>query len=214
MPTMIGFSSSELSQLQSAALDARMCIDYALKEVFSDNDGFASRMGRYFSSSEAASHAVMKTVNSMKLVIDSGVYHVKRGGDKTGINAEAEHIPQSSISFGGTPARQARTARLQGTAFYEGKRVNVVEGMMDHTSKNPSAEMELFDDYFDKPYKLKDTQSQVQIYLHELSHVAAGTLDIDAPKCYGMPGIEYCKSNGKSASNAENYGMFLQSYLI
>jgi hypothetical protein len=214
MPTMTGFSDSELKLVRSAALDARLCLDAALNEVFFDNGRFASRMGNYFSSSEATNHSVMKTVNSMKIIIGSGVYTVKRGGDNSRVSAEAENFPQDTISFGGTAARIARTARLQGTTIYEGKRVNVVEGIMEDTSAYGAAKMELFDAYFGMPYKLRDAQSQVQAFLHELSHVAAGTLDIDAPACYGMSGVNYCKLSGKSAYNAENYGMFLQSYLI
>jgi len=215
MPSFIGFDPGETAKLQQALGDARLCLDSALREAFDDNDRFQTRLTKYFGKDEYEfdSHAIMKAINSMKLVVDSGVYLVKRGGDKGNTSAEASHLKQQMINFGGTAARQVRTARLQGTSVYEGKRVNVVEAIMDYASNYGAAPIEIFDQYFALPYKSLDAQSQVQVFIHELSHMAAGTVDVDPPACYEWSGVQYCIANGKAPANAENYGMFLQSYI-
>ena len=213
MPTISGFSDTEAESVRGAMLVAKLCIEAALKEAFFDDGGFSSRIGKYFGSNEAGTHAIMKTINSMKLLIETDVYCVKRGGDIEDSNAKADHFTTQSIVFGGSDARQARTARLQGTMMYEGKRVNHVESVMTDAPKNGAFEMELFDNFFGLPYMLQDSQSQIETFLHELSHVAAGTKDVDAPSCYGWGGVQYCKSIKKGTENAESYGMFLQSYI-
>ena len=213
MPAFVGFDPTEAQLIQRVILDARLCLEATLREAFDDYDRFSTRMAKYFSTSGSDSHAVMKAINSMKLVLDTNTYYVKRGGNDPGTNAAADHFKQDVINFGGSAARQVRTARLQGTVVYKHKRVNVIESIMDHAAANGAVEMELFDDLFQLPYKSADAQSQVQVFLHELSHVAAGTIDVDEPTCYEFSGVQYCKSINKAAINAENYGMFLQSYI-
>jgi len=213
MPAFVGFDPIETNLIQRVISDAGLCIDSALREAFEDNDRFQTRLEKYFSTSESDSHAVMKAVNSMKLLLDTNAYYVQRGGNLPDANAGAEHLGQQIINFGGSAARQVRTARLQGTTMYRRKRVNVFEAVMRDAARKGAMKMELYDEYFALPYKSLDAQSQLQVFLHELSHVAAGTLDIDEPACYEFSGVQYCKSIDKAAVNAENYGMFLQSYI-
>lgn len=218
MAKMKGFSFFEKRKVRSAAHEAESCLSKALAEAFGNNDGFQRRVEKYFGTSvggrEATMHSVMKTINSMKVVVSSDIYKVARGGDQDGTNAEAENLPQMVHQFKGDLKKKARTARYQGTRLYAGKIMNVVEATMDYAGKYAQLEITLFDEYFKLPYKIGNAQSQVETFLHELSHTAAGTLDVDAPRCYGFEGVLYCKQAGKANLNAENYGMFLQSYLI
>lgn len=220
MPALIGFDPADTLTLQKVMGDARLCIDSALREAFDDNDRFQTRLTKYFGSEESNTHAVMKVINSMKLVIDGGLYHVQRdmtGHDTTGTGrtetGRSTHFPSTAIQFGGSAARQVRTARMQGTIVYEGKRVNIIEATEQYTADNGPLDIKVFDAYFALPYKSLDAQSQVQVFLHELSHLAGGTVDVDAPAGYEWKGVQYCISIKKSAHNAENYGMFLQSYI-
>ena len=214
MPRMSGFGFFEKRKINSAVLDAKTCLNKALTEAFGNNDAFQKRADKYFGGSEAQMHLIMKTINSMKVLIGSDSYRIVRGGDQDGTNAEAENIPQREIKFKGSAEKKARTALHQGTAIYAGKVVNVVEAITQYASANAAPEITLYDLYFKLPYKLGDNQSQVETFLHELSHTAAGTHDVDAPKCYGYNGVVYCRGINKGASNAESYGMFLQSYLL
>jgi hypothetical protein len=220
MSNIEGFGFFEKQKLKSALRDARKCLDSALMEAFSNHDKFQVRLKSYFTNNkggtDATNHLIMKTINSMKIMIDSDKYVVKRAGSgaKPGTNAEADNLPQQSITFGGTDFRKARTARYQGTCIYEGKRVNSLEGIMSYAESHARPELIIYDNYFALPYKINGGQGQVETFLHELSHVAAGTHDIDAPKCYGYKGVMYCMQQGTATSNAENYGMFLTSYLL
>lgn len=65
------------------------------------------------------------------------------------------------------------------------------------------------------PFVDQTSDSQVQTFLHELSHFAAGTIDYDAPNCYGIAGTKYCIGKGVDIAvrNAENVGFFIQSFL-
>lgn len=217
MPSITGFGFFEKIRVDFAIRDARKCLDDALSEAFNNNNKFQSRVGKYFSGGDggtnATNHLVMKTINSMKLLIDSDTYNVIRGGFEEDTNAAVDSLPQKSSAFKGSSEKRARATRYQGTCIYEGKLMNVLEGITDYANRFSRPEVTLFDEFFLLPYKKQNEQSQVQTFLHELSHVAAGTLDVDAPKCYEYKGVQYCMKIGKAAQNAENYGMFLQSYL-
>lgn len=218
MAKINGFGFFEKQKLKHAMKDAGKCLDKALTEAFGQTDKFQSRVDEFFGGSDVRNqhtmHLIMKTINSMKLLIDSDSYVVKRGGNSPGTNAEAENLPQKAITFGGSSFRKARTARYQGTVIYEGNTINVLDAITQYASKHDAPEITMYDNYFELPYKVKNAQSQLETFIHELSHTAAGTHDVDAPKCYGYNGVLYCKQQGKAATNAENYGMFLQSYVL
>lgn len=58
-------------------------------------------------------------------------------------------------------------------------------------------------------------QSQVQIFLHELSHHAAATIDdMSSGNCYGLSGVRRLKGLGpmRAVRNAENVSFFLTRY--
>jgi hypothetical protein len=70
--------------------------------------------------------------------------------------------------------------------------------------------MRLFPSFWDGAFVAVDSQCQVQIFCHELAHLAAGADDVsgDDETCYGMGGVRRAKANGVSACNAENLAMF------
>lgn len=98
MPKLIGFGFFEKIKVRSAVKDAKYCLNRALNDAFSNNDAFQKRVTKYFSdgggNQSAVHHSVMKTINSIKLLIDTDIYRVIRSGDRAGTNAEAENLPQ------------------------------------------------------------------------------------------------------------------------
>jgi hypothetical protein len=221
MPKYKGFSFKEKWKMGSVISDAKYCIHFAQKEAFKDYKGFIKRADKYFDlrksagGAEAATHLIMKTVSSMRLTIDSDMYVIIKGGDAGNTNADMMTISQEQVNMGGGDRRwQAKQSRLQGTIMYAGKPINMLEARMISFGQKGSAPMTLYKGFFALSHKLNDQQSQVETFLHELSHGAAGTHDVDEPKCYGMQGVDFCKKQGSATRNAENYGFFLQSYLF
>lgn len=213
MPTISGCSSDEEIRLITAKQFASDCIDKALDMSYSSNDSFNQKMSKYFSGLGSAggwgnvTSSVMKTINSMKIAIESNTYTISvisnQPVNKSTTNAACASWQMDLNSSG----------RLQGTMQYSGQTVNVLEAQMDFSAKNGPSRMSIYPLFFDLPFFAKDTQCQVQSFLHELSHCAAGTLDVDAPACYGMTGVKHCMKTGTSAMNAENVAMFLTSIL-
>jgi len=152
---------------------------------------------------------VMKTIGSMKLTVDSDLYRIEKAAQSLAPGTNAAMCSWSQD----TNADASKPAQHQGTMMHDGKQKNVLEAQMDHVAKNGASVLSVYPLFFDLPYKATDAQSQVQSFLHELSHCAAGTVDVDAPKCYGMTGVDYCMKAGKSANNAENIAMFLATYI-
>lgn len=220
MPRFQGFSQLEIQKMRDVINDSKYCLHKAQEEAFSDYREFIKRAHKYFDlrkangGAEAATHLIMKTVSSMRLAIESDVYVIIKGGDKGNTNADMMTIGQHRIGFGGNKTEVAKQARTQGTIMYMGNHINAYEArLISHTQKG-SAPMNLYRGFFALSHKLNDQQSQVETFLHELSHGAAGTHDVDEPSCYGLSGVEYCKRNGSSTVNAENYGFYLQSFLF
>src|SRR5262249_1761657 len=140
MPKLKGFSIGERIRMGSVIHDAKYCINAALKEAFRNNDGFMGRVDKYFGSdgggSEATSHAVMKTINAMKLAVDSDLYHIRKGGVDGNANAEMATVLQQNVTFNGNKKKDAKNARLQGTYVYSGRPINILEAMMLLSSRN------------------------------------------------------------------------------
>lgn len=75
--------------------------------------------------------------------------------------------------------------------------------------------MKLGQRFFTLPEISLSTQSQVETFLHELSHHAAATLDDKTGgECYDWSGITRLKGLGplRAVRNAENIGFFLTRY--
>ena len=221
MPRFQGFSAQEKQRMEIIINASKYCIHKAQDEAFSDYREFIRRAHKYFDlrnvsgGHEAGTHLIMKTVSSMRLMIDSDTYHIIKGGDKGNTNADMSTvIGFHRVKFGGDKKQTAIQARTQGTMMYSGRPVNAYEARLLSYGQKGSAPMHFYKGFFELSGKLNDQQSQVETFLHELSHGAGATEDVDAPSCYGWQGVEYCKRNGTSTVNAENYGFFLQSYLF
>jgi hypothetical protein len=64
---------------------------------------------------------------------------------------------------------------------------------------------------FAMPFTSLSVQSQVETFLHELSHHSAGTIDdTNGGECYGLVGVTRLKNLGptRAVRNAENVGFF------
>ena len=221
MPNFRGFSGQEVQRMRAIITASKYCINKAQQEAFDDYKGFIKRAHKYFDlrnangGAEAANHLIMKTVSSMRLMIDTDMYDIVKGGDMGRTNADMRTvIGVHRVNFSGGKKEQAVQARHQGTMMYAGKPVNAYEARLLIHQQKGSAPMNFYSGFFALTGKLNDQQSQVETFLHELSHGAGATEDVDQPSCYGWQGVEYCKRNGTSTVNAENYGFFLQSYLF
>lgn len=213
MPIFSGCSADQTIRLQTAIQFAKQSIDDALEMAHSDNKAFNIRMGKYFSGLGSAggwgnvTSLVMKTISSMKLTIDSSLYKVtvisNQPANKALTNAACASWMQDGNASG----------RMQGTMIHNNQRVNVLEAQMQFAQTKGPSVLSVYPLFFGLTFLMKDSQCQVQSFLHELSHCAAGTLDVDAPACYGIQGVRYCMGKGKSAQNAENIAMFLTSLL-
>lgn len=221
MPKFQGFSGQEVDRMRKIIAVSKHCINKALDEAFADNRGFMRRAHKYFDlknvrgGHEAGTSLIMKTVSSMRLMIDADSYHVVKGGEMGNTHADMRTlIGIHRGNFGSNRQENAKQALLQGTLTYAGRPVNAYEARLIKFEQSGSSPMNFYAGFFKLTSHLNDQQSQVEVFLHELSHGAAGTEDVDQPSCYGWSGVQYCKQNGSSTMNAENYGFFLQSYLF
>lgn len=223
MPNFQGFSGPEMERMKKVIAVAKHCIHKAQDEAFADYKQFIRRTHKYFDlksaagGAEAANHQIMKAVSSMRLMIETDMYNVIKGGDGGNTNADMRTvIGVHRTKFSGDKKDIAVQARNQGTMMlYEGKRINAYEArLMIFQQQGTGAPMNFYSGFFKLPAALNDQQSQVEVFLHELSHGAAATEDVDSPSCYGFQGVQYCKRNGTSTVNAENYGFYLQSYIF
>jgi hypothetical protein len=70
------------------------------------------------------------------------------------------------------------------------------------------------------PRTAKKKQCQVQVVLHEMSHIGAGTIDVvdnragkpAGAKLYELDGATHAKTSGTAIQNAENWAFFLMDF--
>jgi hypothetical protein len=102
---------------------------------------------------------------------------------------------------------------------FAGAAPNDVTNLVDsYRSANGNAEampMKLGPNFFAMDRISLTEQSQIETFLHELSHHAAGTIDDKVGgECYTMTGVMRLKGLGplRATRNAENVGFFLTRY--
>ncbi len=151
---------------------------------------------------------------------------VMGGGSVAGIK-QAEKVLETTIK-----KMFMRVATLSFTVEYKASLGPQTNAEMEHISghtlenvqdlidqealtSNPTFPMSLGPRFFTLPEISLTEQSQVQTFLHELSHHAAATLDDNnGGECYGLIGINRLKGLGppRAVRNAENVGFFLARY--
>ena len=92
---------------------------------------------------------------------------------------------------------------------------NLVDEYRSQLGNGDMMPMRLGDNFFSMDYISLSGQSQVETFLHELSHHAAGTIDdTNGGPCYEMVGIRRLKGLGptRAVRNAENVGFFCVRY--
>lgn len=213
MPKFKDFSMSKKREMKQYHKEAKRCLDRALALAFDDNDLFTTKMKKYFAAPtpqlwSRTSSLVMKTINSMKLAIDTDLYTVFfKEQEEEGTNASMESVTQDDHDS--IDPLEWGTYKLS-----SGKRINVLEAM-HMVTRNKKLPMTIYPQFFKLPKHSIDEQSRLQTYLHELSHFAAGTVDykgMGVRSPYGMSGIQACMVAGHSAENAENIAMFLATF--
>ncbi len=102
------------------------------------------------------------------------------------------------------------------SAGYQSKPFEIYSDTANYLSSNNVANlpMTIRPQFFQLPVSSMAGQSQVETFLHELSHFAAGTIDYNPPACYDIVGANFCISQGITVAvrNAENVGFFIHSY--
>ena len=93
----------------------------------------------------------------------------------------------------------------------------LIDAYRSDSNNRPRMPMRLGSPFFAMPFKHLSEQSQIQTFLHELSHHAAGTIDDDRfgpTGCYEWSGVVAMKGAGpnKAVRNAENVGFFCSRY--
>ena len=93
--------------------------------------------------------------------------------------------------------------------------VSIYERVKEWLKNHPAMPMTVRPQMLTMPLINIIEQTQVETFLHELSHFAAGTEDIDEPDCYDLAGVAYCKAKGSAVAitNAENVGFFLTDFV-
>jgi len=101
-------------------------------------------------------------------------------------------------------------AQMLSWKFTQGNIQDLADMWSFSNSQRGGSPMTIGPAFFTLPYKSLTQQSQVQSFMHELSHHAAGTIDDGSP-CYGQQGVQRLKGLGplKAVHNAENVAFFI-----
>lgn len=199
MAKLLGFSVD-----QEVAVKACMRSGSAALEKFigaatgSDSKGFRRVFQMVMGSGSAAddkqAEAIMlKSAQSMLAVLRTQRYKIRYAVLAPNENANMVHAKY-------TQAESSSKSVLQFT---------------EEASNFEALPMQLGPLFFNMPRISLSEQSQVETFLHELSHFGAGTVDQDAGgKCYGWDGCVRAKGQGPlfAVRNAENVGFLLTRY--
>lgn len=211
MPSFVGFSSKQQKVLQKIHVEAVRCLEAAVSSI--GDSTYMMRYSKYFGNASSstgswgnsASSSVNQTINAMYVAVKENNYVVNNEGKSNSTNADMAHL----------------TSNIGRGVVYEGKAMTILEANdLARASElgGNKLPMGIYSRFFSKLKLFKlDKQSQIQVYLHELSHHAGGTIDVDLGGgriAYGFEGVKQARNIGKGHLNAENFGMFLQSYYI
>lgn len=195
MAKFIGFSTTQQATVLKIYRKSRVALENAVKDLGGTKyrqtfglvmgGGAVSDIKKAEANLDKSIKAMFNRVATLSFTVEFG------GGLGTNTNAEMEHMPSQSLD------------NVQDLID--------AEAMTD----NPTFPMRLGARFFTLPESSLTAQSQVETFLHELSHHAAATIDDNTSgECYGQTGVDRLKGlgPGRAVRNAENVGWFLMRY--
>jgi hypothetical protein len=195
MAKFIGFSAPQQVIVQKVYRSSRVALEKAVADIGSERyrRAFAQVMGGgSVQAIKAAEQVLETTLRKMFMRVATLSFTVEFGaGLGANTNAEMEHI--------------------------NGHTLDNVQDLIDAEARtdNPTFPMRLGARFFNLPSISLSEQSQVETFLHELSHHAAATIDDkNGGECYGWTGVTRLKGLGpaRAVRNAENVGFLLARY--
>lgn len=197
-----GFGELEKTA-RGIVLDAISTVDKAFLAITKGESDYTTAEAKWFGAlSEAQKGTLKKGVNAIQRQFKVPSFNVVYGTDcGANENARAQHF----FAAQGGVGRLTKYVRERRTA-----------------TDSARLRLTLCPRIFAKGYKRTSLteQSQVQVVLHEMSHIGAGTRDVpddragaaaDA-KLYELDGATHAKASGTAIDNAENWGFFLVEF--
>ena len=194
MPRLTGFGKHEFAMKQAMRTAGAALVEAASSYV-ADEGEFNKKFKTYFGKiNDQARDDLVATLANMNGQFQRDNFTIALGAPNANENANMIHFK---------------------TAHYQVSRDEIYQATMTYLANNPALSMIIRPIFFNLPFEALNNQSQVETFLHELSHFAAGTIDYKPPRCYEMTGVNYCKSAGVEVAvrNAENVGFFIASYV-
>jgi hypothetical protein len=198
MPKYEGFSPVDLKSAKKIVNEAEKALTNA-QLAYVENDAlFRRNFNTWFGKTTKASiEDVVYTLALMGGEIKHDNFRIELGAPSGSENANVLHFKKKYL-HGREPVDQIWRANKE-----------------DADAGNPSP-MTFRPQMLMMPFIDQTQQSQVETFLHELAHFAAGVIDYNPPSCYDVSGTNYCKLQGVDIAvrNAENVGFFIQSFLF
>jgi hypothetical protein len=197
MPTFKNFKDDELKTMKKIASKASDAILNAQTAYISDTTLFDTNFKTWFG--EVTDEAKEDVVYTLALM----------NGEITNDNYAIELSPANGIE--NSNMDHFRRLYLHGREAVD----KIWEANREYKKNNDPLPMTIRPKLFLMPFTDQTRQSQVETFLHELSHFAAGVVDYDSPNCYHVAGTKYCSNAGVHVAvrNAENVGFFVQSFV-
>ncbi|HUY15479.1 MAG TPA: hypothetical protein VMX16_17890 [Terriglobia bacterium] len=208
MPNFNGFSPKQLVALWKAHRNAGVALKRAAEalQVFKAEGGrpFRGLLSSWFGDDST------ETVNHLESVVENMV-HQYDGDNWVGVYTAT--LPMNAYAV-------AEAFHRKGTSHAE--LLSQVKSLIDEKVATGQRLVIQFSQRFfelDAVGTQPGMESQMQTFLHEFSHVAAGTKDYHWEKsgdkfCYGVEGCDVAKKRGasKARNNAENISFFLSEF--
>src|ERR1044071_1305472 len=175
MPRISGTKAEEVLVKKAIKL-AEQCITNA-QVAYIDNEG---RVGQIFktyfgNTTPAAVDDLVYTLALMGMELKGDNYDILCKPPSGQDNASVDHLK--------TPYGQARPEKKSAD-----------DAIWKQNRRKANSEMWLHPLFFRMPFATIDVQSQVETFMHELAHFAAGVIDYNPPQCYDLAGVNYCRS--------------------
>ena len=192
-----GFSAAQLPVVNKVYREARLVLETIVDGKLG-SDGFRQVFGHIMGGGSAsaikgAEKALEETIKTMHLRIAGQSFDVS-WEPNFGNHTNADMLSGKYTASGGGSAH-----------------TTYIDGLRQDGTAPTRLPMRLGQNFFAMPDRELFEQSQVETFLHELSHHAAGTIDDSTSgNCYGWDGVSRLKGLGpdRAVRNAENVAFF------
>ena len=189
------FSADQQVTVDKVYRASRLTLERAVKDFDSTKfrQTFAEVMGAG-AGARAAEEVLKKELTNMFMRIGTLSFSVEYDA---GLGA---HTNANMLSFAGASPDEV---------------TNTVDSYRSGAGVADMMPMKLGPPFFAMPYSSLTQQSQIETFIHELSHHAAGAIDdTNGGECYGQTGVTRLMGLGaaRAVRNAENIGWFCMRY--